>query len=31
MTMRIDPEGVYRYARVSNPLHESGLHGRNVL
>jgi siderophore synthetase component len=23
-TMRIDPEGVYRYARVSNPLHESG-------
>ena len=31
MTMRIDPEGVYRYARVSNPLHESGLHGRDVL
>ena len=30
-TMRLDPEGGYRYARVSNPLHESGLHGRNVL
>jgi hypothetical protein len=24
-TMRLDPKGGYRYARVSNPLHESSL------
>jgi len=29
-TMRLNPEGGYRYARVSNPFYESSLHGRNV-
>jgi D-ornithine---citrate ligase len=29
-TMRLDPKGGYRYAKVSNPLHGSSLQGRNV-
>jgi siderophore synthetase component len=29
-TMRLDPKGGYRYARVSNPLHGSSLQGRKT-
>jgi siderophore synthetase component len=28
--MRLNPKGGYRYAKASNPLHGSSLHGRNV-
>jgi hypothetical protein len=29
--MRLNPKGGYRYARVSNPLHEFSMQGRNIL
>jgi hypothetical protein len=29
-TMRLNPKGGYRYARVSNPLHGSSMQSRNI-